>query len=287
MWVATYDVRTTTTVPVSPWPHRHLYLRALPHSHVLLRFQGVFFTYGALGLAWLALWLPLVPNENPYSLSAGASQVADGSQLPQQPPQEEDSRLASASLPATELPAVVPATKSDGAQLSAPAAAVNGGPGENNLLAVETVALAEGAGTGVELSFRNGVSASDEAVASGEDKKEGTIDGPPLSREGGVLGGFRDVPWKEYATNGQIWSIAAAHMSHNWGLYVMLAWLPTYFNQVRCRSLRCTLCRVVQLYSVAKSNGKAKVGICHCTPSDQNVHRVQCDHIYSMYTSYT
>lgn len=91
----------------------------------------------------------------------------------------------------------------------------------------------------VELSFRKGGSASDKAVASGEDRKEGVIDGPPLSREGGVLGGFRDVPWKEYATNGQIWSIAAAHMSHNWGLYVMLAWLPTYFNQVRGRVAEC------------------------------------------------
>lgn len=98
----------------------------------------------------------------------------------------------------------------------------------------------------VDLSFGGGDSgpASDKtaaAAASGVEKKEGDgsmVDGSPLSREeggggGGVLGGFRDVPWKEYATNGQIWSIAAAHMSHNWGLYVMLAWLPTYFNQVR------------------------------------------------------
>ncbi|CAN0116474.1 unnamed protein product [Laminaria digitata] len=55
---------------------------------------------------------------------------------------------------------------------------------------------------------------------------------PPPSRDGGgILKGFGDVPWKAYATNGQIWSIASAHMSHNWGLYVMLAWLPTYFNQ--------------------------------------------------------
>jgi MFS transporter, ACS family, solute carrier family 17 (sodium-dependent inorganic phosphate cotransporter), other len=39
------------------------------------------------------------------------------------------------------------------------------------------------------------------------------------------------VPWRDFVTDKNIWSIAAAHMAHNWGLYVMLAWLPTYFSE--------------------------------------------------------
>lgn len=47
----------------------------------------------------------------------------------------------------------------------------------------------------------------------------------------GAIESLQAVPWKDFCTDANIWSIAGAHMAHNWGLYVMLAWLPTYFNQ--------------------------------------------------------
>jgi ACS family sodium-dependent inorganic phosphate cotransporter len=36
------------------------------------------------------------------------------------------------------------------------------------------------------------------------------------------------VPWKQIVKCGAVWAIITAHFCHNWGLYVMLSWLPTY-----------------------------------------------------------
>lgn len=40
----------------------------------------------------------------------------------------------------------------------------------------------------------------------------------------------RQIPWRRILGRREIWAIIVAHFSNNWGLYVLLAWLPSYFS---------------------------------------------------------
>ena len=40
----------------------------------------------------------------------------------------------------------------------------------------------------------------------------------------------RTIPWKRLLTEPAVWAIIVAHFCSNWSLYVLLAWLPTYFK---------------------------------------------------------
>lgn len=118
-------------------------------------------------------------------------------------------------------------------------------------LPVETVAVLPSdarLATGAEQGKVEGVDRR-EAIRDNQGKAPPTAEGARQGRQEGpgMLRGFQSVPWKAYATDGQILTITAAHMAHNWGLYVMLAWLPTYFSQVR-RELRGTRCLSVRLH---------------------------------------
>eukprot|EP00611_Tribonema_gayanum_P021218 TRINITY_DN4032_c0_g1_i2.p1 TRINITY_DN4032_c0_g1~~TRINITY_DN4032_c0_g1_i2.p1 ORF type:complete len:447 (+),score=82.74 TRINITY_DN4032_c0_g1_i2:461-1801(+) len=112
--------------------------------------HGVFLIYGAMGLLWLMLWVPLAKDTPPRQLSTSK---------------------AAAAIAMAEVAAVAPAS---------------GDEQGLNQLAV--------------------------GVA-------------------GAIDSLKAVPWRDFCTDKNIWAIAGAHMAHNWGLYVMLAWLPTYFNQ--------------------------------------------------------
>ncbi len=52
-------------------------------------------------------------------------------------------------------------------------------------------------------------SATDAAAAEAEEKK---------------------VPWRLILRQRSVWAIIVAHFCNNWGLYVLLAWLPSYFS---------------------------------------------------------
>jgi len=43
-------------------------------------------------------------------------------------------------------------------------------------------------------------------------------------------GGKEVIPWREILTQKPVWAIIIAHFSNNWGLYVLLSWLPSYFS---------------------------------------------------------
>ena len=43
-------------------------------------------------------------------------------------------------------------------------------------------------------------------------------------------GGNKAIPWREILTQKPVWAIIIAHFSNNWGLYVLLSWLPSYFS---------------------------------------------------------
>lgn len=40
----------------------------------------------------------------------------------------------------------------------------------------------------------------------------------------------RSIPWRRIASTPAVWAIIVTHFCHNWSLYVLLAWLPSYFK---------------------------------------------------------
>ena len=47
-----------------------------------------------------------------------------------------------------------------------------------------------------------------------------------LQREG------TKVPWKQILSKGPVWALILSHFCHNWGTFILLTWMPTYYNQV-------------------------------------------------------
>jgi ACS family sodium-dependent inorganic phosphate cotransporter len=39
----------------------------------------------------------------------------------------------------------------------------------------------------------------------------------------------RQIPWRAILSKGPVWAIVIGHFANNWGLYVLLSWLPSYF----------------------------------------------------------
>jgi ACS family sodium-dependent inorganic phosphate cotransporter len=40
------------------------------------------------------------------------------------------------------------------------------------------------------------------------------------------------IPWKLLLSRKEVWAIIACHFCHNWGTFILLTWMPTYYNQV-------------------------------------------------------
>eukprot|EP00929_Paragymnodinium_shiwhaense_P016988 TRINITY_DN1257_c4_g1_i1.p1 TRINITY_DN1257_c4_g1~~TRINITY_DN1257_c4_g1_i1.p1 ORF type:complete len:593 (+),score=104.81 TRINITY_DN1257_c4_g1_i1:68-1780(+) len=40
-----------------------------------------------------------------------------------------------------------------------------------------------------------------------------------------------DVPWQEILSTPALWAIVIAHFCHDWGMYALLSWTPTYLNK--------------------------------------------------------
>ncbi|GBG65119.1 hypothetical protein CBR_g49482 [Chara braunii] len=54
------------------------------------------------------------------------------------------------------------------------------------------------------------------------------------------------IPWKALLSKPAVWAIIVCHFCHNWGTFILLTWMPTYYNQVlgfnlRDSSLYCVL----------------------------------------------
>src|SRR5690242_9911256 len=45
-----------------------------------------------------------------------------------------------------------------------------------------------------------------------------------------VLQERRSIPWGRIASTPAVWAIAINHFCNNWALYVLLAWMPSYFK---------------------------------------------------------
>jgi ACS family sodium-dependent inorganic phosphate cotransporter len=48
-----------------------------------------------------------------------------------------------------------------------------------------------------------------------------------------VTGGpAQNIPWKLLLSKGPVWALILSHFCHNWGTFILLTWMPTYYNQV-------------------------------------------------------
>ncbi|KAK6140632.1 hypothetical protein DH2020_025632 [Rehmannia glutinosa] len=65
-------------------------------------------------------------------------------------------------------------------------------------------------------------------------------DDPTLSLEEKelILGGsiskepVTEIPWKRILSKAPVWALIISHFCHNWGTFILLTWMPTYYNQV-------------------------------------------------------
>jgi cyanate permease len=44
------------------------------------------------------------------------------------------------------------------------------------------------------------------------------------------------IPWGKLLSRKEVWAIIICHFCHNWGTFILLTWMPTYYNQVRLRA---------------------------------------------------
>eukprot|EP00878_Enallax_costatus_P007008 GHUV01007344.1.p1 GENE.GHUV01007344.1~~GHUV01007344.1.p1 ORF type:complete len:431 (+),score=81.30 GHUV01007344.1:118-1293(+) len=42
----------------------------------------------------------------------------------------------------------------------------------------------------------------------------------------------RSIPWGKLLSRKEVWAIILCHFCHNWGTFILLTWMPTYYNQV-------------------------------------------------------
>ncbi|WOL13305.1 hypothetical protein Cni_G22075 [Canna indica] len=53
-----------------------------------------------------------------------------------------------------------------------------------------------------------------------------------------ILGGsvskepVSSIPWKLILSKAPVWALIISHFCHNWGTFILLTWMPTYYNQV-------------------------------------------------------
>ncbi|THG08757.1 hypothetical protein TEA_014039 [Camellia sinensis var. sinensis] len=53
-----------------------------------------------------------------------------------------------------------------------------------------------------------------------------------------ILGGSNSkepvtvIPWKLILSKAPVWALIISHFCHNWGTFILLTWMPTYYNQV-------------------------------------------------------
>ncbi|CAG9464222.1 unnamed protein product [Pedinophyceae sp. YPF-701] len=40
------------------------------------------------------------------------------------------------------------------------------------------------------------------------------------------------IPWRELLSKPAVWAIIISHFCHNWGTFILLTWMPTYYSQV-------------------------------------------------------
>lgn len=62
-----------------------------------------------------------------------------------------------------------------------------------------------------------------------EEEKKYILRTTPTNKNNSLVS--RDIPWKLLLSKRATWAIIVAHFCTTWGYFVLLTWLPTYFNQ--------------------------------------------------------
>lgn len=65
----------------------------------------------------------------------------------------------------------------------------------------------------------------DDPDLSAEERK--VIMGGSVSKEPVAV-----IPWKLILSKPPVWALIISHFCHNWGTFILLTWMPTYYNQV-------------------------------------------------------
>ncbi|KAI4306631.1 hypothetical protein L6164_029892 [Bauhinia variegata] len=42
----------------------------------------------------------------------------------------------------------------------------------------------------------------------------------------------KTIPWRLILSKAPVWALIISHFCHNWGTFILLTWMPTYYNQV-------------------------------------------------------
>jgi ACS family sodium-dependent inorganic phosphate cotransporter len=69
------------------------------------------------------------------------------------------------------------------------------------------------------------------------------------------------IPWKLLLSKPATWALIICHFCHNWGTFILLTWMPTYYNQVP-RACSAHLPRVSAGRLPASLRGNTVTGLC-------------------------
>ncbi|KAK7274403.1 hypothetical protein RIF29_15488 [Crotalaria pallida] len=76
------------------------------------------------------------------------------------------------------------------------------------------------------LWFRKAYSSPKEDPDLGAEEKRLIFEGS-ISKEPVTV-----IPWKLILSKAPVWALIISHFCHNWGTFILLTWMPTYYNQV-------------------------------------------------------
>lgn len=47
-----------------------------------------------------------------------------------------------------------------------------------------------------------------------------------------VQGSVDKIPWRKLLSRKEVWAIILSHFCHNWGVFILLTWMPSYYANV-------------------------------------------------------
>jgi ACS family sodium-dependent inorganic phosphate cotransporter len=157
---------------------------------------SVFYGFGSLGVVWYMAWqrrVAATPAQDPRISRDERSYILANT--------IGGAADAAASSARARAKAAAAKAAEAAAQLSAAAKAAEGTPGQQ--AAADAAAAAQDAAQAAQ-------AASAAAAAAAATK----------------------IPWRLLLSRKEVWAIIVCHFCHNWGTFILLTWMPTYYNQV-------------------------------------------------------
>ena len=75
--------------------------------------------------------------------------------------------------------------------------------------------------------------AEDPRISEAERRYIARHTAPPSAR---ALAGDKTIPWRLLLSKAPVWALIVSHFCHNWGTFILLTWMPTYYNQASART---------------------------------------------------